>query len=291
MGTYTKQQAKDSDAILAEHQKQLYTAMDHLNSVSDWVLSLSGATRVRTGRSSFWSFDGKSWATLDAAESRLRERMRTGQASPHGNVSKALEKLNEGRSRVALAQGTVDARESAWNENGRWTRYFAVSGGHIHSSAACHSLRPTTRIGWLPELSAESEEEAVTRYGSVLCTFCFPSAPVGWTTGTMKTEAQERRAGKPAPKKLEEVLDPATSEPLLDTDGRILKTERAASNALVDALFCLLWYGNEHPEASAWISYSQRAVPALAALRGVSEADVRAEYDRKAQKKHRRESR
>lgn len=291
MGAYTKQQAKDSDADLAEHQKRLYKAMDNLNSASDWVLSLSGATRVRTVRSSFWSFDGKAWATLDAAEGRLRDRVRDGQSSPHGNVVRALRMLAERRDQVLVEQEAVAARETAWNENGRWSRYFAVSGGHIHASASCHSLRPTTRIGWLPELSAESEQEAVSRYGSVLCTFCFPSAPVGWTTGTMKTEAQERRAGTPVPKKLEEVLDPATSEPLLDTDGRILKTERAASNALVDALFCLLWYGNEHPEAPAWIGYSQRAVPALAALRGASEADVRAEYDLKAQKKHRRESR
>lgn len=73
-----------------------------------------------------------------------------------------------------------------WRERGMWSRFFMVPGGHIHSSTGCHTLRPTTWISWLPELSGESEAEAVAAHGSVLCTHCFPSAPVEWTTKAPK---------------------------------------------------------------------------------------------------------
>lgn len=296
MTDYTPQEARESDTTLAEHQAKLYQAMDNLNSVTDWILSLAGATRVRSSAaSSFWSFNGTSWATLTEAESRLAAKLDDKTSSPTGNVAIALRRLSECRAAVDGEQRIVDACEKAWNEHGRWTRFFAVAGGHIHSSSLCQSLRPTTRIGWLPELSGKTEQEAVDRYGSVLCTFCFPSAPVAWTAGKLQTQAQLQRENerqkKAADAAANEVVDPATSATLLDAEGRALKTERAASNALVDALFCLRWYGDSHPEAPAWQSYTQRAVPALARRRGVSDDTVLSEYTDKAEKKYRRESR
>ncbi len=57
-----------------------------------------------------------------------------------------------------------------------------VTGGHVHSPTSCHSLHVSTEISWLPDLSGESEAEAVTAYGTVLCTKCLPSAPAEWTT-------------------------------------------------------------------------------------------------------------
>jgi hypothetical protein len=57
-----------------------------------------------------------------------------------------------------------------------WNRFFLVQ--HIHRSTACSTLRPTTRVGWLPNVSGLTEEEAVQEYQTALCTVCFPSAPV-----------------------------------------------------------------------------------------------------------------
>ena len=62
-----------------------------------------------------------------------------------------------------------------------WSRFFLVQ--HIHSNQYCSSFRPTTRVGWLPEVSGLTEAEAVAEYGAILCTICFPSAPVEWTQG------------------------------------------------------------------------------------------------------------
>jgi hypothetical protein len=64
-----------------------------------------------------------------------------------------------------------------------WQRFFLVE--HIHSSAACSSFRPTTKVGWLPKVSGLTEAEAVAEYGAILCTICFPSAPVEMTNGSL----------------------------------------------------------------------------------------------------------
>jgi len=61
-----------------------------------------------------------------------------------------------------------------------WNRFFLVQ--HIHSSQHCSSFRPTTRVGWLPDVSGLTEAEAVRAHGATLCTICFPSAPTELTT-------------------------------------------------------------------------------------------------------------
>jgi hypothetical protein len=64
-----------------------------------------------------------------------------------------------------------------------WTRFFLVK--HIHSSMSCSSFRPTTRVGWLPNVSGLTEAEAVKEHGATLCTICYPSAPVELTTAAV----------------------------------------------------------------------------------------------------------
>lgn len=72
-----------------------------------------------------------------------------------------------------------------------WQRFFLVTDGHIHASTACHTLRISTSIGWLPDLSGLTEADAVAAHGPLLCTVCFPSAPVEWTVGKVKPERCE----------------------------------------------------------------------------------------------------
>lgn len=74
-----------------------------------------------------------------------------------------------------------------------WQRFYLVQ--HIHSSQHCSSFRPTTRVGWLPNLSGLTEAEAVAEHGAILCTICFPSAPTEWTNGTKNERCAG--AGKP----------------------------------------------------------------------------------------------
>lgn len=78
-----------------------------------------------------------------------------------------------------------------------WSRFFLVNntGGHIHSSLSCSTCHITTSFSWLPELSGLSEKDAVDAHGAILCTVCFPSAPVEWTN-QHELEALERTAAK-----------------------------------------------------------------------------------------------
>lgn len=77
--------------------------------------------------------------------------------------------------RVLVLEGEHDRRQ--------WSRFFLVtsSHGHIHASRNCSTCRPTTEYGWLPNLSGATEAETVAEHGPMLCSICFPTAPVEWT--------------------------------------------------------------------------------------------------------------
>ncbi|AWY06694.1 hypothetical protein SEA_ZETA1847_60 [Microbacterium phage Zeta1847] len=77
-----------------------------------------------------------------------------------------------------------------------WTRFYLVE--HIHNTAHCSSFRPTTRVGWLPDVSGLTEAEAVAEHGATLCSICFPSAPVELTTKPADPETCSG-SGKPIP--------------------------------------------------------------------------------------------
>ncbi len=49
-----------------------------------------------------------------------------------------------------------------------WSRFFLVTGGHIHSSMYCSTCNrngKATAFSWLPDLSGLTEEEAVAAHG------------------------------------------------------------------------------------------------------------------------------
>lgn len=309
MSAYTKAQAKEADTRLAEHYIKLYKVEDKVSSDLNMVAHALGAKFHYANRTrGFMSLDGRTPLTVDvalekAAELKGTDRWRIQQGD------KRVDQLRYTLSAQANIIATIQASEEEWSNHGRWARFFAVTGGHIHSSTSCSSLRPTTRIGWLPELAAETEKEAVEAYGSVMCTKCFPSAPVEWTVGKLKTQAQidkesrsAERAAKKAEKDAKAIIDPRTGSALLDDDGREIKTERAASNAVLDRMFSLRWYGESHPSAQGWASYVDRALLALAVKKMTSEGitvteddaadkvnELRKEYQNKADKKYRKE--
>ena len=79
-----------------------------------------------------------------------------------------------------------------------WSRFFIVQGGHIHSTMSCSTCnngKHPTDFGWLPQLSGLTEADAVAEHGAILCTVCFPSAPVHWTN-KYELEAAAKAASK-----------------------------------------------------------------------------------------------
>ena len=106
------------------------------------------------------------------------------------SARKSLVELESLRGRMAANRAAADELDAVWHANGQWSRFFLVPGGHIHSDISTHRCSRTwsTVHAWNAQLSGATEEEAVAELGPLLCTVCFPSAPVEWTVGHAKPE-------------------------------------------------------------------------------------------------------
>lgn len=100
-----------------------------------------------------------------------------------------LQRLQDQRDALSSDWFAIKAETTPYDDEftrrGGWSRFFHVtnSNGHIHHSMHCSTCFPTTRYAWLVEMSGQSEEEALQglgKAGHVLCSVCFPNAPVEW---------------------------------------------------------------------------------------------------------------
>lgn len=204
----------------------------------------------------------------------------------HFRLADALKYHAEYTSAWTIAHDEFEI-ESAKYEG--WSRFFLVlnNGGHIHSSMGCHTCYVDTDFAWLPELSGLTEIEAVEAHGEILCSVCYPSAPVEWTSGTSKAsrEAKDKRAAEKAAreaKKLEKAITVDGSELVIIDDynrKEYLRTLVSARNWAIDAVRSHKHYGYPaHAGAVATI------VEAIAVKTGKSVDEVRAAIDKSASK-------
>lgn len=169
-----------------------------------------------------------------------------------------------------------------------WSRFFLVNntGGHIHSSTSCSTCRIDTSFSWLPELSGLTELDAVTEYGQILCSVCFPSAPSEWTTGVSKATQVAREASAAAKlerdaKKLAKALLPDGSAlgvgaSISQRTGRTmyeseLVTFVAARNWLIEKYRDERYYG---PSTPTQVADMAMVAAAIAAKTGKTVAEV-----------------
>lgn len=114
-----------------------------------------------------------------------------------GRAAAAITALADAEEATAEAKATYNEAEG---EYAGWSRFFLVTGGHIHATMNCTTCYDTTEFNWLPTLSGLTEADAVAVYGSVLCTVCYPSAPVdmvgGKSDGLTLAERAEAQAAK-----------------------------------------------------------------------------------------------
>lgn len=143
------------------------------------------------------------------------------------------------------------------------------SNGHIHSSTSCSTCYPTTVFRWVTSLSGQTEAEAVAELGEILCSVCFPSAPVAWRDGESRAtkEARAEREAKKAEraaKKVAKALLPEDPEGGYRTQGRDRVTTIAAAKSWLTDYFDWKGYGGDpeytHP------SYSTEDAQNIAAL-------------------------
>lgn len=98
-----------------------------------------------------------------------------------------LARIDQERSVLAAQIAELLAEAAPYHDEftrrGGWTRAWLVdnNNGHVHNSQLCWTCNARTRFGWLPQVSGQTEAEAVAEFGAILCTVCFPSAPSEWT--------------------------------------------------------------------------------------------------------------
>lgn len=103
-------------------------------------------------------------------------------------LSKDLDAVLNASLALAEIELDIQKRDAVFLARGGWARYFSTKGtnAHTHTSmhcSTCNKGKNPTEFGWNPQLSGMSEEEAVKALGPIMCTVCYPSAPVEWTNG------------------------------------------------------------------------------------------------------------
>lgn len=130
----------------------------------------------------------RGWPTPpDQALADLEAALDDGKIAPYqvDPARSLLADVHDLRAAQDVTRARIGELEAEHQARG-WSRFFLVTssaGGHIHSSRSCHTCRDTTEYGWLPQLSGQTEEAAVAEHGAILCTACYPTAPVEWTRG------------------------------------------------------------------------------------------------------------
>lgn len=241
----------------------------------------------------------KTWPTTnEQAVDKAREMLAGGlMAWDLDSLTRRLARYDAVRAELAEVAAAMVPLHAEYR-NRPWTRFHPVPDGHIHSSRACHTLRITTDVRWLPEMSGQDETTALAALGEaghILCTVCYPSAPVILTAP--RPTREQAAANRAAAAERARVADPkliATADGTpLRVDGSPLRTVRSAEIAGVDHLFWAAYarhigapdesYARQHEGHTAAI------VEALAHKAGTTEAEVLAALIVKAVKKVKRD--
>ena len=318
---FTRAEAKEADRILNE---LMFVTAKKDQSVA-WA---EESVRRLVDRETGWG-RARSWGkTLEQAFEEVRIQAATVDAEKPWVQSKAQEELDdfdEAMSALNAARLAEANQAALWARHGQWLRYNVVPGGHIHSGGVrCHTLRPTTDVRWAHPVSGDSVDEAIEVYGDVLCTHCFPDAPVENCGGKVSTDEQgnpltkaeaqaikdardAEKAAKQAAKDAKTVFVPGTRDLVQGADLRDIKTERSLVTAIVDTMYSkygdrldgrdwsatkrdrktgeVVGIDESYPTYREWLAY---AINALAVKQGKTVAEVQAEMDKKLIAKNRR---
>lgn len=236
----------------------------------------------------------------------------------HAEFETWIEREQVERDRLAGEADAVRAQmrpfEAEYRRRGGWTRAFLVTGGHLHNTmdcSTCNRMGQPTRFSWMPELSGSDEQEMVEAAGERCCTVCFPSAPVDLlkrpsilltpdeeAAARARAERDLERARKAEEKAAKAITNPDGTELREPRKyGQIVRTLVTAERELTDALMTAIV--DDVPEHSHWnrdwvaeqAEWANLLVTAVAAKKGITEDEVRAAAQVKAQAKFKREYR
>ncbi|MFH8483013.1 DUF6011 domain-containing protein [Streptomyces sp. NPDC018055] len=201
--TMTPPQIDRMNATLSEEYERIDAERDR---VWERLYSAVGEEKVKQGRALVWPLrrdevEEKARAIVAEPPAELPARLKrydfTLTAEKYvKSVAVVLAKLDAlGEESLNLNRQVRPKLGKEWARRGGWSRFYLVKNvdGHIHKATSpneCHTLRWDTSMGWLPDLSGLTEKDAVKAHGPILCTVCFPSAPLEWTVGKPKDDGR-----------------------------------------------------------------------------------------------------
>jgi len=131
-------------------------------------------------------------ATMQASKRIDKAHAEEDKFYTHGEAERAIGRATDMHDVIAALETKCEQIDMEYASR-PWSRFISVEDGHVHSGTRCAkgTIRVTTKIGWHPELSGTTEADAVAKLGPMLCTHCFPTAPVEWTIGTAKKKVTD----------------------------------------------------------------------------------------------------
>lgn len=146
-----------------------------------WVALEATAEEIAASLVEAAEFEGMDITALPTATERVK-------AWNGLDLIEAQFAFKEIANQVPAIKATATPYEAEYVGRGGWSRFFLVtsSAGHIHSSMNCSTCNFRTTYGWYPEFSGQTMAEAIAAWdergsAEVLCTTCFPNAPVART--------------------------------------------------------------------------------------------------------------
>ena len=262
----TPREVDEELAGLHAKSERLSTEQERLR---DQMRAYLGQRKVRDGRRLAWA--RPFGETLEAIQELARGENAPKPWASRMTPSQMLELDATLMNQQARAQLRIGQLDDAYRAR-PWSRFFPCTntGGHIHSSLHCSTLHPTTQMAWMPSLSGKSEADAVAQLGPILCSVCFPSAPVEWRQDPKDVPTPEKAARQAAREERERVKARKNLLPgEVITVGRgqwydRITTVAAAKDALRKEVEFRDYYGHgPHGDHPAWAEAAQLAAQVL----------------------------
>jgi hypothetical protein len=250
------------DTLLAALYYESLKADQAIVWAKDTIYRKAGATQDVWSRRKAWSM---SWD--DAVAAVLAQSKSTERNYRVDEAQRAIDTYNEAVAKDAEIDAQMDVYNDEFDRRGGWTRAFIVQNGngHIHRTMHCNTCFPTTRFGWVTQVSGWDEDAIVAEAGEGACTICYPSAPSAYLSQPCRLNTPEALAkqaatqAEKASKSAEKIAKGITPDgkPLVVTWGyqsstrnrttgewepfaarahKDIKTERAAELFVVEAL-------------------------------------------------------
>lgn len=196
LATATPREIDTRLAYLYGQAAQLKADRDHAATLAHRALE-EKPMRVAGQRKSTWPTDDDDAVIACAALVRDGFQQKSWLPDP-ADVVKRYDAAETALELVAAEMATLNAE---FVGRRGWSRFFQVtsSAGHVHSSMECSTCYLSTEYGWLPEWSGQSEDEALAalhKGAHMMCSVCFPNAPVAYYTRREPTADEARASGK-----------------------------------------------------------------------------------------------